>query len=209
MKNIYICAVVLTAIGLAGSGHAGTVVSSDIPDDVSPTFTTADGLLTINGFADSASTVPANLTSYGPSAWFGVAESEALNGTETMTLQFAPNVGLTGFGDIWTRAEITISGFLSDPGLDVGANAGVLGSSFSGGTLVLNLNWNGGTVRAFTLADVAASSGQLLTISLDSATAPQWAITHFDYAVVPEPSVAGLLLLGGGILLARRCRARR
>jgi len=206
MKPIRIIAIVLASIAASLPTQAASVVSGDITSNVSPTFTTADTYLTLNGYADSAATVPANLTSYGPAAWFGVGAGDALSGTETMTLQLAPGYGLTGFGDIYTRAVISISGFVSDPGLNVGANPGVLGSSYSAGTLMLDLNWNGGGARDFILADINASAGQLLTISMDFATAPQWAITHLDYAVVPEPTAMSIALLGLGLLIHRETR---
>lgn len=206
MKTIRIIAIVLAGIAASLPTQAASVVSGDITSNVSPTFTTADTYLTLNGYSDSASTVPANLYTDGPATWFGVGSGSALSGTETMTLQLAPGYGLTGFGDIYTRAVITISGFVSDPGLNVGANPGVLGSSYSAGTLMLDLNWNGGGARDFILADVSASAGQLLTISLDFATAPQWAITHLDYAQVPEPTAMSIALLGMGLLIRRGLR---
>lgn len=199
---------ILTTCGVIVTSHAATVLSDDITNDVSPTFTTGDGLLTINGYSDLFTT-PANLTSYGPGAWFGVGGDQALSGAETLTLQLDPSVGLSGFGDIYTRAIITISGFASDPGFaPVGSPAGVLGSSYSAGTLTVNLDWNGGTARDFTLSDLSASAGQTLFINLDSATAPQWAISHLDYAVatVPEPASLTLVLLGGAFLAAHRQR---
>lgn len=204
MKTIKIAAVALVVTTMTFSAAGASVVSGDITNNVSPLFTTADTFLTLSGYSDSASTVPANLTSDGPGTWFGVGAGSALTGTETMTIQLAPGYGLTGFGDIYTRAVITISGFVSDPGLNVGANPGVLGSGYSAGTLTLDLNWNGGATRDFILNDVNASAGQLLTVSLDFAAAPQWAITHLDYAAVPEPTAISIALMGLGLMLARR-----
>jgi hypothetical protein len=138
-----------------------------------------------------------------------VGPNDALDGTETIKLQFASGAGLAGFGDIWTRAVISISGFVSDPGLNIGSNPGVNSFSYSSGVLTLDLGWNGGGARDFTLADPSASAGQLLTVNLDYATSPQWAITHLDYAPVPEPSIAAVLLLGGGMIWARARGCRR
>jgi hypothetical protein len=206
MKPIRTVAVLLTGIAMSLPTQAASLVSGDIPSNTSPTFTTGDGLLTLKGYSDSAFTVPGNLVTDG--TWFGVGAGAALNGTETLMIQLAPGVGLTGFGDIWTRAVISISGFTSDPDLNIGSNPGVLGSSYSPGLLTLNLGWNGGGARDFTFANPSASAGQLLSISLDAATAPQWAITHLDYAFVPEPSTVALGLLGGlSVFIAkRRCR---
>lgn len=201
---------VLTTCGAIATSHAASVLSEDIPSDVSPTFTTGDGLLTINGYSDSFTT-PANLTSDGPGTWFGVGAGSALDGAETMTLQLDPSVGLSGFGDIWTRAEITISGFTSDPGFTpVGSPAGLLDSSYSSGTLIVNLDWIGGTARDYVLSNIGASAGQTLFINLDSATGPQLALTHLDYAALPEPGAASVLLFGATALFAaRRIRSRR
>ena len=73
----------------------------------------------------------------------------------------------------------------------------------------MNLDWNGGGFRNFTLADQSASAGQLLTVSLDYATAPQWAIANIDYAAVPvpEPTTIAVGLVGLATLgLVRRFR---
>jgi hypothetical protein len=109
----------LVALGAGLTGQAASVLPPMIPNNVSPTFTTGDGLFTIEGFSDSASTIPTNLRTGGSPSYFGVEANGALDNTDTMKLQFAPGVGFTGFGDI----------------------------------------------------------------------SPQWAITHLDYAVVPDPEV--------------------
>jgi hypothetical protein len=199
---------VLTTCGIIATTQAASVLPGDIPNNVSPTFTTADSLLTITGYSDSFTT-PANLTSDGPGTWFGVEGGSSLNTAETLKLELAPDVGLSGFGDIWTRAVITISGFTSDPGFTpVGSPAGLLGSSYDGGTLTVNLDWNGGTARDYILSDLGASAGQTLLLSLDAATSPQWAVSHLDYAAVPEPAAVALVLLGATMLVAMR-RIRR
>ncbi len=133
-----------------------------------------------------------------------------LQNADTLKLQVAPGIGFSGFGDIWTRAAISISGFVADPGFaPVGSPAGVLSSGYSAGVLTVGLDWNGGTPRDFTLSNLEASVGQTLTVSLDAATAPQFAITHLDYAVVPEPGSLALLAIGGAATLLAARRARR
>ena len=207
MKIIKSLALILSAVSTVMTSQAGTIVSGDIVSGTSPTFTTADGKLTITGYSDSASTSPQNLFTAGAGTWFGPGPDQAIGGPDTMKLQLAPGAGLTGFGDIYTRAVITISGFVSDPGLNIGANPGVLGSSYSSGVLTLNLDWNGGGNRDFTLSDPSASLGQTLTISLDANTGPQWAVSHLDYTtVVPEPTSLALAMLGGlsAVVLKRR-----
>jgi hypothetical protein len=205
MKTVKTFLTALAVLGAGLTGQAASVLAPMIPNNVSPTFTTGDGLFTIKGFSDSASTIPKNLTTAGGPSYFGVEANGALNNTDTLKLQFAPGVGLTGFGDIWTRAVISISGFVSDPGLTpVGSPAGVLSSGYSAGVLTLSLDWNGGTPRSFALSDAGASAGQTLTASMDYATAPQWAVTHLDYNAVPEPSSLALGSLGLLALVARR-----
>lgn len=209
MKLNKILALIVAGITVGISVQAGTILPGDVPNNVSSIFTTADTLVTLRGYTDSASTMPGNFYSAGAGNWFGTGSNQSLDGTETMTMQFAPGVGLSGFGDIYTRAVITISGFLSDPRLNVGSNPGVLANSYSSGTLTLNLDWNGGGFRNFTLADQSASAGQLLTVSLDYATAPQWAIANIDYAAVPvpEPTTIAVGLVGLATLgLVRRFR---
>jgi hypothetical protein len=209
MKTLRIVLTTLVALGAGLTGQAASVLPPMIPNNVSPTFTTGDGMFTIKGFSDSASTIPTDLRTGGSPSYFGVEANGALDNTDTMKLQFAPGVGFTGFGDIWTRAVISISGFVSDPGLTpVGSPAGILSSGYGAGVLTLSLDWNGGTPRDFALSDPGASAGQSLTVSMDYATAPQLAITHLDYAVVPEPGSAALLALGGvtALLAARRLR---
>jgi len=203
-KNLIL---IIAGITVGITGQAQTILPGDISSGVSPTFTTADAFVTLHGYSDSASTVPSDFYSAGAGNYFGVNPNNSMNGTDTMTMQFAPGVGLSGFGAIWTRAVISISGFTSDPELNVGSDPNVISSGYSGGVLTLSLNWDSGTPYSFTLANPGASAGQLLTASLDYATAPQWAITEISYAPVPEPSTTAMSLLGLAALgLARRFR---
>ena len=204
VKHSKILALILAGMTVGLTSQAGTVLPANIINNSSPIFTTADGLLTLKAYSDSASTIPMNLGKGGN--YIGTGNAGAMSGHQTMTLQFAPGVGLTGFGTIWTRADITISGFVSDPGLNVGSDPNVISDSYNSGVLTLNLNWDAGTIYHFSLSDPNASAGQLLNISLDYATGPQVAFSELDYALVPEPSVAALGLLGG---LAAFASARR
>jgi hypothetical protein len=195
MKHSKILTLILAGMTVGLTTQAGTVWPADVVNNSSPIFTTADGLLTLEAYSDSASTIPMNLGTGGN--YIGTGNHGALSGTQTMTVQLAPGVEWTGFGDTWTRAVVTIAGFTADPGLNVGSNPGIISDSYSGGVVTLNLNWNGGSIRNYTFDNPVASEGQLLNISLDYATGPQIAFTEFDYALVPEPSVAALGLLGG------------
>jgi hypothetical protein len=207
MKHNKTFALILAGMTVGLTSQAGTVLPANITNNFAPTYTTADGLLTMEAFSDSASTVPLNLGKGGN--YIGVGNASALSGTDTMQLQFAPGVGLTGFGTVWTRAVITVSGFVSDPGLNVGSDPNVISKSYSSGIMTLDLNWDGGTIYDFTLSNPDASAGQLLTISLDYATSPQVAFSELDYGPVPEPSVAALGLLGGLAAFASARRFRR
>lgn len=194
MKHNKILALILAGMTVGLTTQAGTVLPANITNNVSPIFITADGLLTLRAYSDSASTIPMNLGTGGN--YIGTGNAGAMSGTQTMTVQLAPGVEWTGFGDTWTRAVVTIAGFTSDPGLDLGLNPGIISNSYSNGVVTLNLNWNAGGIRNYTFDNPVASAGQLLNISLDYATTPQIAFTEFDY-MVPEPSVAALGLLGG------------
>ncbi len=211
MKTAGKLLITLAAASFCFASQAQSILPGMISTGGSSSFITSDGLLTIKGFSDAASTVPANFTTGGnPPAWFGVEANGALMNADTMKLFMAPGVGFTGFGDIWTRAVISISGFSADPGFaPVGSPAGINSSSYAAGVLTVDLAWNGGTARDYTLSNPAASAGQVLTIALDAATAPQWAVTHLDYAVVPEPGTLSLLALGGlaAALASRRARS--
>lgn len=69
MKSIRALVILLTSIGMSLS--AQSVLLGAITNNVSPSFTTVDGLLTMTGFSDSASNVPANLGSAGAGAGRG------------------------------------------------------------------------------------------------------------------------------------------
>src|ERR1039458_682922 len=94
--------------------RAATLFAPAIPDNVSPVYVTADALLTVTGYANSNATTTANLGQAG--IWFGVVNGNvsALDGTECVTLQFAPSAALYGIGHVWTRCKVIISGFTAD-----------------------------------------------------------------------------------------------
>lgn len=211
MKTTNLATLVIAFSIASCAAQAGSLLPGDITSGSSPTYATLDGNLTIEGFSDSASSIPANLTTGGsPASWFGIGASGALQNTNTMTLQLAPNVGLSGFGRIWTRAVVSISGFTADPGFSVvGTDPSLNSSSYANGILSVDLGWDSGTSYNYSLSNLGASAGQTLTISLDSATGPQFSITQLDYAPVPEPSSLTLGALGGLLLFfsGRRKRA--
>ena len=54
MKPIRTYAIILAGIVLSLQTHAATVTVGDVPNNISPNFTTGDGLLTLTGYSDSA-----------------------------------------------------------------------------------------------------------------------------------------------------------
>src|SRR5881409_2102277 len=85
------------AIARVGYADAHTLIGPDIPSNVSSSQSTPDGLLTLNGYSDTPGTVPANL--YENVDWFGISggnNTEAIEGAESLNLQFTSVAGLSG-----------------------------------------------------------------------------------------------------------------
>ena len=106
--------------GIGGIWYANvhTLLAPDITSEVSPNYSTTDGLLTITGYSDTPGMVPANL--HENVNWFGIsggANSESIDGAESLAVQFAAGAGLSGLGTKYTSGGVIISGFTSDPGL--------------------------------------------------------------------------------------------
>jgi hypothetical protein len=187
----FACAV--TALFLCRpEGWAATLFAPAISDNVSPVFATPDALLTVTGYANSNATVKANLGQAG--TWFGVVNgnASAIDGTECVMLQFAPNTALRGLGHVWTRSRVIISGFTADPGFtDAGGYA--TGVSYSNGTLTYAYHWDAGTERVFTFSNPSASAGRTLRLNVyDTTTGWQATITRIDYTPSPAAAVANL-----------------
>lgn len=187
----FACAV--TALFLCRpEGWAATLFAPAISDNVSPVYATPDALLTVTGYANSNATVEANLGQAG--TWFGVVNgnASAIDGTECVTLQFAPNAALRGIGHVWTRSRVIISDFTADPGFtDAGGYA--TGVSYSNGTLTYSYNWDAGTEHDFTFSNPAASAGHTLRLNAyDTTTGWQVTITRIDYTPSAAAAVANL-----------------
>ena len=183
------------AIGMLLWGEevrAATLFAPSVNDNVSPSFVTPDGLLTVTGYANSNATTTANLGQTG--TWLGVinGNASAIDGTESMTLSLAPGAALHGIGHIWTRSKIIISGFSNDPGFtDPGGYA--TGISYSNGTLTYTCPWDGGIEHDFTFSNPAASAGHTLRLNVhDTTTGWQATITRIDYTPTPYPAVANI-----------------
>lgn len=184
-------ALLLNAVSL--SAQAKSFFATTVTNDFSPAFSTADGLLAIHGFANSNATISANLGQGGN--WFGVVNGNvsAIDGTESVTLQFATNSGLFRIGHIWTRAKVIISGFAADPVFsDPAGYASEV--NYANGTLSYFYKWDAGTEHSFTFENPAASAGRTLRVNVfDSAPGWQATITRIDYAIGSAlPAVADL-----------------
>ena len=134
-------AVALLLNAVSFSASAKGFFATTVTNDFSPAFSTADGLLAIHGFANSNATISANLGQAGN--WFGVVNGNdsAIDGAESVTLQFATNSGLFRIGHVWTRAKVIISGFASDPGFSDPANY-ASDVNYADGTLSYFCKWD-------------------------------------------------------------------
>ena len=172
---------------------AATLFAPAITNDVSPSYTTPDALLTVTAYANSNATITANLAQQG--TWFGVAgggNAVAVDTTESVKLQFAPPAALYSIGHIWTRSQVIISGFAADPGFTDPAGYAT-GVNYANGTLTYYHNWDGGSEHVFTFSNPAASAGRTLRLNVfDAAGGWQATVTRIEYTPTPAPAVANL-----------------
>lgn len=170
--------------GIAGIGydHASLVMATDITPNESPTFVSADGLLTITGYADTPGTVPVNINRH--LLWFGVSggdNNESTEGAESLGLDFAANAGLTGLGLRYTSGQVIISGFTEDPGfIDVSGVATDV--SYTEGTLSFTFNSSGSPELVVRFNNPTASAGQSLSLHTDGSPDAQVTLTRINYA---------------------------
>jgi hypothetical protein len=179
-----------------------TLIAADIPSNVATTHATADGLLTLTGFADTPGTTPANL--YENVDWFGIAggnNTETIDGTESLQLQFSGTAGLSSVGTRYTSGQIIISGFASDPGLSdpCGTATDV---SYSDGTLSYTFNAPRSPENVVNFTKLSASSGRTLVMRTDGAAGSQIALTRVRYAAGSESVTLSLSKSGDSIVLS-------
>lgn len=171
------------AIARVGYVDAHTLIGPDVPSNVSPSYSTPDGLLTLTGYADTPGTVPANL--YENVDWFGVAggnNTEAIEGSESVNLQFSGGTGLSGIATRYTSGQVVLSGFTGDPGFtDLSGIATSV--NYSGGTLSYMFNAPHAPEVAVSFTNTSASAGQTLTLHTDGSAGSQIALTRINYAV--------------------------
>lgn len=188
--------------GIGGIWHANihTLLGPDIPSNVSRTYTTPDGLLTLTGYADTPGTIPANL--YENVNWFGVsggANNESTEGSESINAQFAAGAGLTGLGTRYTSGQITISGFTSDPGFSDPSGTAT-SVSYSSGTLSYTFNAPRSPEIVVAFTNLSASAGQTLSLHTDGNPSSQLTLTRINYAA-PTPVSLSIEKSGDNVIL--------
>ena len=188
------------AIAMVGYANAHALIGPDVPRNVSSSVGTPDGLLTLTGYSDTPGTVPANL--YENVDWFGISggnNNEAIEGAESLNLQFSGASGLSGIATRYTSGQVILSGFTGDPGLTdpSGIASGV---NYSAGTLTYAFNAPHAPEVAVGFANVSASAGQTLSLHTDGNSGSQIALTRIDYALAPV--YVTIIELGGNVVLS-------
>jgi len=178
--------------GIGGVWYASvhTLLGPDIPSNVSPSYSTPDGLVTLTGYSDTPGTVPANL--YENVNWFGVsggANTESTEGAESLTLHLAAGASLTGLGTRYTSGQIIISGFTDDPGFSDPSGTAT-GVSYSAGTLSYTFNAPHAPEIVVAFTNSAASAGQELSLHTDGSPSSQLTLTRINYSAVSPVNLA-------------------
>jgi hypothetical protein len=127
---------------------------------------------------------------------------------ESLLMAFTSDSGLAAFSWDFSRAQISISGFTSDPGATItGFLTGVTGPTYSAGVLTFGLSGAhfSGTITTLTLANAAASAGQTLHLKVNdpAQNGSQLAIRTMSY-FVPEPATLASLAAAATLALRRR-----
>lgn len=185
------CAAIATFL-CRPEARGGTLFATAISNNVAAVYSTPDALLTVTGYANSNATTSANLGQ--ARTWFGVVNgnASAIDGTECVTLQFAPNAALYGIGHIWTRSKVILSGFSADPGFS-DASGYATGVTYANGTLTYFYNWDAGSEHDFTFSNPAASAGRTLRLNVYDTTAGwQATLTRIDYTPSATAAVANV-----------------
>jgi hypothetical protein len=185
---------------IASIGYATlhTMLAADIPSNVTATKTAPDGLLTVSGYADTPGTVEANL--YENVDWLGVAggNNDAIDGTESLNLQFSGGAGLSSLGTRFSSGGVVISGFTSDPGF-TDPSGTATGVTYSGGTLSYTFNQFRAPEVVVRFTDTTASAGQTLSLHTDGNAGSQLALTEIGYAV--SPTTISIEKVGNNVVL--------
>jgi hypothetical protein len=155
--------------------------ATSIPHNTVNTYQTADGKLTVTGYADRTGTTLKNLGRYQDEC-FGVAGGNGGNVVDTnesVTLHFSGGAGLSRLDSVYSSGDVSIAGFLSDPGF-VDPSAGTSGSSYASGVLTFTVSSGG--YHAFYFTNRAASANQALRITVAVNNGNQFGIAGVGYA---------------------------
>jgi len=189
------------AIAAIGYANVHTLLGPDIPSNVTSTYTTADGLLTLKAYSDTPGTTPANI--YENVDWFGVAggaNNEAIDATESLNLQLSGGAGLAGLGTRYTSGQLIISGFTSDPGFSDPSGL-ASGISYSSGSLSYTFNQYRAPELVVSFTNLAASAGQTLSLHTDGNAGSQIALTRINYAPSLGSVTLSITKVGGNVVL--------
>jgi hypothetical protein len=145
--------------------------------------------------------VPANLhENYN---WFGIsggANSQSIEGAESMNVQFANGVGLSGLGTRYTYGQVVISGFTSDPGFTDPSGIAT-GVSYGSGTLSYTFNAPHSPELVVAFTNLAASAGQTLSFHTDGTGNSQLTLTRINYAAAAAPVILSIAKSGNNLVL--------
>jgi hypothetical protein len=152
-----------------------------ISHNITNSYQTADGRLTVKGYADRIAVTPKNLGRYQDECFgvYGGPGGNVVDTNESLTLQFASGIGLLRLDTVYSSGEVSISGFASDPGL-VDPSGGASGITFADG--VLKFTMVDGGFHAFYFNNRAGSAGQTLRFTVAELTGNQFAIAGVSYA---------------------------
>jgi hypothetical protein len=159
---------------------AVTTEAAGMPRDGSVnTFTTSDAKLTLS----TTNTFQGQGDFVGDSG--GTANRvNAFDGTETLQMALAADARLNGFALRYTEATITITGFLSDPGVRIGTVNNLPGTSSwndPAKTLTIGIPWDNNRRRHVIFTNADASKGQTLTLSFSNNGAMVHQATFTDF----------------------------
>jgi hypothetical protein len=134
--------------------------------------------------------------------WFGVsggANTESIDGAESLNVQFAAGAGLSGIGTRYTSGQVMIAGFLDDPGLSDPSGTAT-GVSYFEGTLSYTFNAPHSPEVVVAFTNLSASAGQTLSLHTDGISGSQLTLTRINYSVIPPVTVTIAASAGSVIL---------
>ncbi len=189
------------AIACVGYSDLQALLAPDVPSISSETYTTPDGLLTLTAYSDTPGTAPTLF--YENVDWFGIlgGNNEAIDGTESMQMQFAPGTGLKSFGTRYTSGQVVLSGFSADPGF-TDPSGMATGVSYAAGTLSYTFNTPHAPEHVVTFTNVAASVGQTLSLHTDGNPGSQIALTRINYGAPLTPVTLLITRYGNNVVLS-------